>query len=93
MATDFFDRQDHARRQTWRLIVLFTLSLVAIIIAIYLVVAVGLASAAMMAASVELRRGEDQIEVAIGGKPFTTYYFKSINFFICTLPLLSKREK
>ncbi len=42
MATDFFDRQDHARRQTWRLIVLFILSLAAIIIAIYLVVAVGM---------------------------------------------------
>src|ERR1017187_4808938 len=38
-------------------------------------VAMGLASAAMMAASVELKRGEDQIEVTIGGKPFTTYYF------------------
>jgi Zn-dependent protease with chaperone function len=46
MATDFFDRQDHARRQTWRLIILFTLSLVAIIIAIYLVVAVGLGGVA-----------------------------------------------
>jgi hypothetical protein len=38
-------------------------------------VAMGLASAAMIAASVELKRGEDQIEVTIGGKPFTTYYF------------------
>jgi hypothetical protein len=35
----------------------------------------GLASMAMMAASVELKRGPDQIEVIIGGKPFTTYYF------------------
>ncbi|MGA2271438.1 MAG: transmembrane prediction, partial [Bryobacteraceae bacterium] len=35
----------------------------------------GLASAAMMAASVELKRGQDQIEVIIGGHPFTTYYF------------------
>jgi hypothetical protein len=40
-----------------------------------LVVAIGLVSAAMMAASVELKRSEDQIEVTIGGKPFTTYYF------------------
>src|ERR1019366_3137567 len=38
-------------------------------------VAMGLASAAMMAASVELKRGENQIEVLIGGKAFTTYYF------------------
>jgi hypothetical protein len=37
--------------------------------------AMGLASVAMMAASVALRRGEDQIEVTIGGQPFTTYYF------------------
>ncbi len=45
MATDFFARQDHARRQTLRLIVLFALSVAAIIIAIYLVVAVGLSAA------------------------------------------------
>ncbi len=45
MATDFFARQDHARRQTVRLIVLFALSVAAIIIAIYLVVAVGLSGA------------------------------------------------
>src|SRR5689334_4368620 len=32
-------------------------------------------SAAMTAASVELKRGDEQIEVVIGGKPFTTYYF------------------
>ncbi len=36
-------------------------------------VVMGPASAAMMAASVELKRGEDRIEVVIGGKPFTTY--------------------
>ena len=35
----------------------------------------GIASAALMAASVELKRAEEQIEVIIGGKPFTTYYF------------------
>ncbi len=40
MATDFFDRQDHARRQTTRLLVMFVLSVVVIILAIYLVVAV-----------------------------------------------------
>jgi hypothetical protein len=38
-------------------------------------VALGLASAALMGASVELKRGDDQIEVLIGGKAFTTYYF------------------
>jgi Zn-dependent protease with chaperone function len=42
MATDFFDRQDHARRQTTRLIVLFSLAVAAIIIGIYLVVAFGM---------------------------------------------------
>jgi Zn-dependent protease with chaperone function len=35
MATDFFDRQDHARRQTTRLVVLFALSVAAIILTIY----------------------------------------------------------
>jgi Zn-dependent protease with chaperone function len=45
MATDFFDRQDHARRQTTRLMVLFGLSVAAIIVAIYLVVAVGMNAA------------------------------------------------
>ena len=38
MATDFFDRQDHARRQTVRLIVLFALSVLVIILAVYAVV-------------------------------------------------------
>jgi len=42
MATDFFDRQDYARRQTTRLIVLFALAVAAIIVAVYLVVAVGI---------------------------------------------------
>ncbi len=42
MATDFFARQDHARHQTVRLIVLFALSVACIIVGIYLVVAVGL---------------------------------------------------
>ena len=42
MATDFFDRQDHARRQTIRLLVMFVLSVVVIILAIYLVVVVAL---------------------------------------------------
>jgi len=37
--------------------------------------AVGLASTAVMAAPVELKRAEDRIEVMAGGKPFTTYYF------------------
>lgn len=39
MAMDFFDRQDHARRQTTRLVVLFVFSVVAIIAAIYLALA------------------------------------------------------
>ncbi|MGA2254978.1 MAG: M48 family metallopeptidase [Thermoguttaceae bacterium] len=37
MAMDFFARQDHARRQTVRLIVLFALSLAVIIVAVYAV--------------------------------------------------------
>jgi Zn-dependent protease with chaperone function len=40
MATDFFDRQDHARRQTIRLLAMFAMSVVTIILAIYLVVVV-----------------------------------------------------
>jgi hypothetical protein len=40
-----------------------------------LVAGVWLLSAAVTAASVELKRGEGQVEVTIGGKPFTTYYF------------------
>ena len=40
MAIDFFDRQDHAHRQTIRLLVMFVLSVVVIILSIYLVVAV-----------------------------------------------------
>ena len=43
MATDFFDRQDHARRQTARLLVMFALAVVAIILAIYLVAVLGAA--------------------------------------------------
>ena len=39
MATDFFDRQDHARRQTTRLLVMFGLSVVVIILATYLALA------------------------------------------------------
>ena len=37
MAMDFFERQDHARRQTVRLIVLFGLSVAVIIVAVYMV--------------------------------------------------------
>ncbi len=47
MTSDFFERQDHARRQTARLLVLFVLAVVAIILTIYLV----LASAMVYAAS------------------------------------------
>ncbi len=44
MATDFFDRQDHARQQTRRLLVMFGLSVVAIIVLVYLALAVGMAN-------------------------------------------------
>jgi Zn-dependent protease with chaperone function len=37
MAMDFFERQDHARRQTVRLIVLFSLSVAVIVMAVYVV--------------------------------------------------------
>ena len=37
MAMDFFERQDHARRQTVKLIVLFGLSVAVIIVAVYAV--------------------------------------------------------
>jgi hypothetical protein len=33
------------------------------------------AAAALRPASVELQRGENEVEVRIGGRPFTTYYF------------------
>jgi Zn-dependent protease with chaperone function len=46
MATDFFDRQDSARRQTGRLVVLFAFSVVLIIAAVYAV-----ATAAVVAGS------------------------------------------
>ena len=39
MAMDFFQREDHARRQTRRLVVMFFLAVATIILAIYLVVA------------------------------------------------------
>lgn len=42
MATDFFDRQDNARRQTTRLLIMFGLSVIAIIVALYLVLAIGI---------------------------------------------------
>src|SRR6516165_5623336 len=32
-------------------------------------------SAVLAAASVELKQGEEQVEIIIGGKPFATYYF------------------
>ena len=37
MAMDFFERQDHARRQTVKLLVLFGLSVAVIIVAVYVV--------------------------------------------------------
>ena len=36
MAMDFFENQDHARRQTTRLLVLFALAVTVIILAVYL---------------------------------------------------------
>ncbi len=44
MATDFFDRQDHARRQTRRLLVMFALAVVVIILVIYILAAIGAAN-------------------------------------------------
>ena len=38
MATDFFERQDDARRQTWRLVALFSLAVALIVLAVYAVV-------------------------------------------------------
>jgi Zn-dependent protease with chaperone function len=46
MATDFFDQQEHARRQTGRLVVLFVLAVVGIIAAVY-----AAATVAMLAAT------------------------------------------
>jgi len=37
----------------------------------------GLFCMALTAANVELKRGQDQVEVFIGGKHFTTYYFSA----------------
>jgi Zn-dependent protease with chaperone function len=46
MATDFFERQDAARRNTTRLVVLFTLAVLAIVASIYLLLVVALGFAA-----------------------------------------------
>jgi Zn-dependent protease with chaperone function len=46
MVMDFFERQDHARRQTVRLLALFALSVAAIIAAIYLVAVVATSASA-----------------------------------------------
>jgi Zn-dependent protease with chaperone function len=40
MASDFFDREDHARRQTRRLLVMFTMAVAVIILLVYLLLAV-----------------------------------------------------
>lgn len=45
MTTDFFDRQDHARRQTIRLLVMFGLAVAVIVLTIYLVLAMVAAQA------------------------------------------------
>lgn len=45
MATDFFDRQDRARRQTVWLLVMFAFAVAAIIVAIYLVTVFGMGAA------------------------------------------------
>jgi Zn-dependent protease with chaperone function len=57
MATNFFERQDSARRQTTRLVVLFSLSVAAIIVAIYLLVAVGMNAADPVRHVVEIEPG------------------------------------
>lgn len=46
-----------------------------------------IAPAVLSAASVELRRVEDQIQVAIDGKPFTTYYFSPVTAKPYLMPL------
>ena len=40
MTMDFFERQDHARRLTRRLVVMFALSVVVVVLIVYLVTAV-----------------------------------------------------
>lgn len=74
MATDFFDRQDHARRQTMRLIVLFSLSVAAIIVAIYLLVAIGtseLGPPPPTAYSSSVERYPGYVESPVTGRPRT----------------------
>jgi Zn-dependent protease with chaperone function len=46
MAMDFFERQDHARRQTFRLLVMFALSVAVIVLVVYLIAVVATSGAA-----------------------------------------------
>jgi Zn-dependent protease with chaperone function len=69
MATDFFDRQDYARRQTTRLLVMFALSVVIIILAIYLVVAVALDSSGACARLHSSRPPYGMVEQPIDEQP------------------------
>jgi Zn-dependent protease with chaperone function len=69
MATDFFDRQDYARRQTTRLLVMFVLSVVIIILAIYLVVAVALDSSGARARLHSSRPPYGMVEQPIDEQP------------------------
>ena len=72
MTSDFFDRQDHARRLTTRLLVLFVLAVVTIILTIYLV----LASALVYAASNEsTAHVMDLATTAAQGGPMTPEHY------------------
>jgi Zn-dependent protease with chaperone function len=54
---DFFDRQDHARRQTRRLVVMFILAVAVIILAIYLVLVLAMGAAAPTLDTLGMRPG------------------------------------
>ena len=47
----------------------------------------GLLSSTLLAASVEMRRDENKIDVMIGGQPFTTYYFGRLTAKPYLMPL------
>ena len=81
MATDFFDRQDHARRQTIRLLVMFVLSVVVIILAIYLVVAVaagGMESRAAAPVALLARTTPEQPEGPLAADPLESPAFPGV---------------
>ena len=67
MTSDFFERQDHARRLTARLLVLFVLAVVAIIFTIYLVLASAMMYAASKSTTARLMELADVDRMAHGG--------------------------